>query len=62
MLSASLMLMGCQTTGSATKLVTCETITFVWLSRKDVLTPGTTRQIVANNGAWQAVCGKPKKP
>lgn len=62
MLSAISMLAACQTVGSGTKLVTCETITFVWLSRNDVLTPGTTRQIVANNGAWQAVCGKPKKP
>jgi hypothetical protein len=32
---------------------------FVWLSRKD--TPGTTRQVVANNGAWVALCGTPPK-
>lgn len=58
MLSASLMLMGCQTAGSGTKNVTCETMTFVYLSRAD--TKGTIRQVVANNGAWVSLCGKPQ--
>lgn len=48
---------GCQTTGSGSPQVTCETIRFVYLSHKD--TAGTIRQVVANNGAWVALCGKP---
>lgn len=48
---------GCATTGEGTKSVTCETVKFVWLSRKD--TPGTIRQVTANNGAWVAFCGDP---
>ena len=60
MLSSSLMLGGCQTGGSGTKLVMCETMSVVYLSRKD--TRDTIRQVVANNGAWVAVCGKPRKP
>lgn len=59
MLCASLMTAACQTDGSGTKLVTCETIKFVWLSHKD--TKETIRQVVANNGAWVAICGQPKK-
>jgi hypothetical protein len=50
---------GCATTGEGTKQVTCETVKFVWLSRKD--TPGTIRQVTANNGAWVAFCGDPGK-
>lgn len=57
MLSASLMLAACQTDGSGTKLVMCETMSVVYLSRKD--TKETQRQVVANNGAWVAVCGNP---
>lgn len=51
---------GCQTIGSGTSSVTCETMTFVYLSRKD--TAGTIKQVVPNNAAWVAACGKPKKP
>jgi hypothetical protein len=40
---------GCQTLGGGTRNVTCETIRFVYLSRKD--TPDTIKQVVANNGA-----------
>lgn len=50
---------GCATTGEGTKQVTCETVKFVWLSRKD--TAGTIRQVTANNGAWVAFCGDPGK-
>lgn len=38
----------------------CQTTTFVWLSHKD--TPDTIRQVGANNGAWNAICGTPKRP
>lgn len=54
------MLAGCQTVGSGTKQVTCETMKFVWLSRKD--TAPTVRQVAANNGAWVSLCGNPTKP
>lgn len=59
MLCASLMLTNCQTTGSGTKQVTCETMKFVRLSHKD--TPGTIKQVAGNNGAWVALCGNPPK-
>ena len=44
-------------TGSGTANVTCETIKFVYLSRKD--TKETIRQVVGNNGALVALCGAP---
>lgn len=50
-------LMGCATDGAGTRNVTCESVKFVWLSRKD--TQGTIRQVTANNGAWVALCGDP---
>lgn len=37
--------------------MTCETIKFVYLSRKD--TKETIRQVVGNNGALVAICGAP---
>ncbi len=46
---------GCQTTGSGDRSVTCETIKFVYLSRKD--TKDTIHQVVGNNGALTAICG-----
>lgn len=57
MLSVSLMMGACQTVGSGTRNVTCETIRFVYLSRKD--TKETITQTVGNNGAWVALCGAP---
>lgn len=56
-LSSSLTLGACQTVGSGTSNVTCETIKFVYLSRKD--TKDTIRQVVGNNGALVAICGAP---
>lgn len=58
-LCAILSLSACQHTGSGTSSVTCEAIRFVYLSRKD--TKDTIKQVVANNGAWVAICGDPKK-
>lgn len=57
LLTVGLGISGCQTTGSGTKNVTCETIKFVYLSRKD--TKDTIRQVVGNNGALTAICGAP---
>lgn len=57
MLCASLMLSNCQTLGSGTRNVTCETMKFVWLSRKD--TAPTIKQVAGNNGAWTSLCGSP---
>lgn len=59
MLCASLTLGACQTVGSGTSSVTCETIKFVYLSRKD--TTDTIKQVVGNNAAWVAACGNPKR-
>lgn len=55
MLCVSLTMGACQTVGSGTSNVTCETIKFVYLSRKD--TKETIRQVVGNNGALTAICG-----
>lgn len=54
-LCGSLTLAGCQTLGSGTSNVTCETIRVVKLSRKD--TAGTIQQVVPNNAALIAICG-----
>lgn len=50
---------GCQTTGSGTSNVTCETIKIVKMSRKD--TAGTIKQVVPNNAALTAICGRNTK-
>lgn len=57
LLMAGFAISGCQTTGAGTKNVTCETMKFVYLSRKD--TKETIRQVVGNNGALTAICGAP---
>lgn len=56
-LLAVFLLPGCVTTGAGTKNVTCESIKFVWLSRKDTL--GTQQQVAENNAAWISICGNP---
>lgn len=48
---------GCETLGSKTESVTCTSMKFVWVSRKD--TKITLEQNAANNGAWVAICGDP---
>lgn len=49
---------GCPATvGSGTASVTCQTIKFVYLSRKD--TPGTIQQVAENNASWISTCGNP---
>ena len=50
---------GCVTTGSGSPSVTCQTMKFVYLSRKD--TTETIKQVVGNNGALVAICGAPPK-
>lgn len=57
LLLVAFFLAGCQTIGAGTKNVTCESIKFVWLSRKD--TPGTQQQVAENNAAWISICGEP---
>ena len=57
LLLAGFVISGCQTTGGESRSVTCETIKFVYLSRKD--TKETIRQVVGNNGALVAICGAP---
>lgn len=57
MLACGIVLTACQTTGSGTSNVTCSTMKFVYLSRKD--TPGTITQVAENNAAWISLCGNP---
>ena len=59
LLMAGFAISGCQTTGGGTSSVTCETIKFVYLSRRD--TKETIRQVVGNNGALTAICGAPPR-
>lgn len=48
---------GCASVGAGTSNVTCQTMKFVYLSRKD--TPKTIQQVAGNNAAWISVCGSP---
>ena len=50
---------GCQSTGSGISSVTCETIRIVKLSRRD--TTDTIKQVVPNNAALAAICGRSVK-
>lgn len=50
---------GCQSTGLGTSNVTCETIRVVKLSHKD--TADTIKQVVPNNAALTAICGRNTK-
>lgn len=61
LLGASLVLAACASPniGAGTRNVTCETMTFVWLSKKD--TAGTIKQVAGNNAAWISTCGNPPK-
>lgn len=43
--------------GAGTSNVTCSTMTFVYLSRKD--TPKTINQVALNNASWISTCGNP---
>ena len=61
-LSASLtalLLTGCAINGPATS-GGCEWVQPIYISRADVLTDGTARQVLAHNEAWQAICGGSK--
>lgn len=57
LIAVALALGGCQITGAGTSNVTCATMTFVYLSKKD--TPKTITQVALNNAAWISVCGNP---
>lgn len=54
-----LMLPSCANLGAGTTNVTCSTMTFVYLSRKD--TPKTINQVALNNASWISTCGSPPK-
>lgn len=60
LIAIGLVLGGCATNlGAGNSNVTCQTMTFVWLSKKD--TPGTIKQVAGNNAAWISTCGNPPK-
>jgi hypothetical protein len=61
LLAAALVLGACATgPGAGTTNVTCQTMTFVYLSKKD--TPGTIKQVALNNASWISTCGNPPAP
>ncbi|URA06790.1 Rz1 [Xanthomonas phage Langgrundblatt2] len=39
----------------------CKWVGFIYISKQDVLTDGTARQILAHNEALAKNCGKPSK-
>lgn len=57
LLASAIVITACQTTGSGTSNVTCSTMRFVYLSKKD--TPVTITQVAENNAAWISLCGNP---
>jgi hypothetical protein len=52
----ALLLGSCGTSGPAISAGGCEWAKPVFVSRQDVLTDGTARQILAHNEAWERVC------
>ena len=61
-LAPSLMLAGCSGHIPAIDAAACEAWQPVWISRKDMLTEGTAKQIAGNNASREAWCGRPSKP
>lgn len=59
LIATALMVAGCMHTGpgAGTSNVTCSTMEFVYLSKKD--TPGTIQKVALNNAAWISLCGNP---
>ena len=52
---AALLLTGCGTNGVVID-TSCDWVRPILISRDDVLTDGTARQILEHNETWQAVC------
>lgn len=50
----AVLLTGCATSGVATSY--CDISKPVYISKQDVLTDGTARQILQHNETWQRVC------
>ena len=64
-LCLALLLTSCARVGVETKPVPsngCEWVRPIYTSQQDVLTDGTARQILANDLAWQKVCGGSSHP
>jgi len=60
-----LLLTGCAMIGRETKPpvvidTSCQWVTPIYISKKDVLTDGTSRQILAHNETWKGFCKKDK--
>ena len=55
----ALLLTGCATTGPEIKVVdtACNWTRPIYISKKDILTDGTARQIVGHNEAGESRCG-----
>jgi len=54
----AMLLTGCATSGAVTSAGYCEVAKPILISKKDVFTDGTARQILAHNETWAAICGK----
>ena len=54
-IALALTLTGCALTTTATD-VSCVAFQIIKLSRSDVLTAGTEREIAKHNAAWEALC------
>lgn len=51
-------LAGCATSGAGTKAGYCDVSQPILISKKDVLTDGTARQILSHNETWKSICKK----
>lgn len=51
---AALLLTGCATSGAVTNY--CDISKPVYISKQDVLTDGTAKQILQHNETWQRIC------
>lgn len=60
----ALLLTGCVTPGPETKIVdtACAWTKPIYVSKSDILTDGTARQIVAHNETGAAICDWKRKP
>lgn len=49
-------LAGCATSGAVISTGYCEVAQPIWISKSDVLTEGTARQVLTHNETWEAIC------
>jgi hypothetical protein len=51
----AMLLVGCSTSGPVTNNY-CDIVRPIYVSKKDVFTDGTAKQILEHNETWKAIC------